>query len=964
MKKTTLILAFLVAALSAISLANISQLNAQPVDSDGEQILGTVIDAATGEPLISATVYVRETEQGAVTDLDGNFAIRNMEPGTYTLQVSYVSYATKIITDVEIGQGETVRLNVSLDASSTQMEDVIVTAEVMKNNEAGLLRERQKSISFNDAISIEAISQSGGSNAADALSKVTGASVVGGKYVYVRGLGDRYNNTQLNGINLPSADPDKNATQFDLFPANLLSSIVTSKTFTPDQPGNFTGGNVNIRTKNYPENFTLSLSSSTSYNVQSSFTEGFLQGDNSSSDAFGYDSNRGLPDLVVENNMDFPSYTQVLRDPEGAAYLNNITRSFGNEMIPDGNESFTSFSNSLTFGDQNQLFGNRIGYILSFNYGQDVSHYADATSRAWVATDPNANELATDYNFSDQKSDLNVSWGLLTNLSYQLTPSNELTFRYIRTQDGVSTGRIQEGPFVKNTQSENVIFETFVTKYVERSVESFQFSGEHAIGSRKRFKLDWDASLTENGQYEPDLRFFFHEYSEIVTPDTTFRNHSINLGSSNATLPTRIYRNLDERNKQANLKIEFPVSLGLNRDVKFKAGGSYLFKDREFTESKFDYNFGRLRYRDFNGNINAFFADGNIGVIDTTNSGIFRFGHTITNATIPSNNYTGEQSVLAGFSMIELPLSDRLILVGGARMETTNIKTVSKDSTKAPGEIDVMDILPSINMTYNIWDNMNLRVAASQTLGRPTFREFAPFQAFDFAGGRVTAGNPELERTLIQNYDFRWEWFTRPGEIYAVSMFYKNFSNPIERVIVSNNFQETYQNVNDAQVYGIEIEGRSRLDWLSDRLKYFMISGNITLIESKVDVPQRELEFAEGFDIDTQRPFQGQSPYILNLMASYENPENGISSSVSFNRFGNRLQAVGIGGTPNIYEEGRNDLFISISKSFFGHLSVKASMDNVLNNPFRTIQTFKGTDYTVTEYELGRTFKLGITYDF
>jgi hypothetical protein len=305
-KKTTLILAFLVAALSAISLANISQLNAQPVDSDGEQILGTVIDAATGEPLISATVYVRETEQGAVTELDGNFAIRNMEPGTYTLQVSYVSYATKIITDVEIGQGETVRLNVSLDASSTQMEDVIVTAEVMKNNEAGLLRERQKSISFNDAISIEAISQSGGSNAADALSKVTGASVVGGKYVYVRGLGDRYNNTQLNGINLPSADPDKNATQFDLFPANLLSSIVTSKTFTPDQPGNFTGGNVNIRTKNYPENFTLSLSSSTSYNVQSSFTEGFLQGDNSSSDALGYDSNRGLPDLVVENNMDFP----------------------------------------------------------------------------------------------------------------------------------------------------------------------------------------------------------------------------------------------------------------------------------------------------------------------------------------------------------------------------------------------------------------------------------------------------------------------------------------------------------------------------------------------------------------------------------------------------------------------------------------------------------------------------------
>ena len=927
-------------------------------------ITGTIVDAETGETIIGANVVIEGTTTGASTDIDGKYTIRDIEEGTYTFVFSYISYQKQTVTGVEITAGEVLTLDMALQPQTEELDDVVITADAILDNEAGLLRERQKSISFNDAISIEAISQSGGSNAADALSKVTGASVVGGKYVYVRGLGDRYNNSQLNGINLPSADPDKNATQFDLFPANLLSSIVTSKTFTPDQPGNFTGGNVNIRTKNYPDNLTLSISTSASYNVQSSFTEGFLQGDNSSTDALGYDSNRGLPDLLVENNMDIPSSSRVLTDPEGAAFLSNVTRAFGNEMIPDGNESFSSFSNSLTFGDQNELFGNRIGYILSLNYGQDVSHYADATSRAWVATDPNANELATDYNFSDQKSDLNANWGLLTNLSYQLTPSNELTFRYIRTQDGVSTGRIQEGPFVKNTQSQNVIFETFVTKYVERSVESFQFSGEHAIGSQKRFKLDWDASITENGQNEPDLRFFFHEFSEITTPDTTFRNHSINLGSSNATLPTRIYRNLDERNEQANLKFEFPVSIGLSRDVKFKAGGSYLFKDREFNESKFDYNFGQLRYRDFNGDINAFFADENIGIIDTTPGGFFRFGHTITNATVPSNNYTGEQTILAGFSMIELPFTDRLTLVGGARLETTNIKTVSRDSTKSPGEIDEVDLLPSVSLTYNIWDNMNLRLAASQTLARPTFREFAPFQAFDFAGGRVTAGNPELERTLIQNYDFRWEWFTRPGEIYSLSMFYKNFSNPIERVIVSNNFQETYQNVGNAQVYGIEMEARTKLDWLSERLRYFLIGGNISFMRSEVDVPQRELEFAEGFDIPEERPFQGQSPHLVNLMLSYDNPENGISSSLSFNRFGNRLEAVSIGGTPNIFEEGRNDLYASISKNFFGHLKIKASVDNLLNAPFRTIQTFKDTDYTVTEYDVGRTFKLGITYDF
>lgn len=927
-------------------------------------ITGTVVDAETGETLIGVNVVIDGTLKGNSTDLDGNYTLKDIAPGSYTLLVSYISFQKQTITGVQVEAGKTTRLDISLRPETETLDDVIVTAEVVRNNEAGLLRERQKSIAFSDAISIEAISQTGGSNAADALSKVTGASVVGGKYVYVRGLGNRYNNSQLNGVNLPSADPDKNATQFDLFPANLLSSVVTTKTFTPDQPGNFTGGNIDIRTKNYPDYFTLSVSSSTSYNIQSSFSDEYLLGSGSSTDYLGFDSNRGIPNLVEKAGFQIPTYSSVLRDPEGAAFLEDVTRSFGNEMIPEQQEAFTSFSNGITFGNQSQVFGNKLGYIMSFNYGQDVSHYKDAVSRAWVATDPNANELATDYNFSDQKSDLSVNWGFLTNISYQLNSTNEITFRYLRTQDGISTGRIQEGPFVKNTQSENVIFETFVTKYVERNIESFQLSGEHALGERKRLKVEWDASTTETGQYEPNLRFFFHEYSEISNQDTTFRNYSINLGSSNATLPTRIFRNLDETNEQANLTLEYPVRLGFKRDMKLKAGASYLLKERDFSEYKFDYNFGRLRYRDFNGDINAFFEDENIGVIDTTDSGIYRFGHTIKNASVPSNNYTGEQTILAAFSMVELPLSRKLTLVGGARLETTNIKTISRDSTKTPGEIDELDILPSINLTYNVVDNMNFRIAASQTLGRPTFREFAPFQAFDFAGGRVTAGNPELERTLIQNYDFRWEWFTRPGEIFAVSVFYKNFSNPIERVMISNNFQETYQNVDDAQVYGLELEARTRLDWISDSFKYFTLGGNVALTESKVDVPQRELEFAEGFDISQTRPFQGQSPYIVNISANYDNPETGLTSSISFNRFGDRLEAVGIGGTPNIFEEARTDLYFSVAKKFFDHLNVKASVDNVLNAPYRTIQTYKGTDYTVTEYELGRTFKLGITYDF
>lgn len=241
-------------------------------------VSGVVVDATLGETLIGVNIRLVDvpTLVGTTTDVDGRYKLDRLAPGSYSIAFSYIGFGTKTVRDVVVTSGETTRLDVTLAEETELLDEVVVEARAMRNNEATLLRDRQKAPGISDAISAEAISRSGGSNAADAMAMVTGASVVGGKYVLVRGLGDRYATTQLNGVAMPSADPDKKAVQFDLFPAGLLDNIVTAKTYTPDQPGNFSGGLVNISTRAYPDELDVSFSVSSTMNTATHFGADFI----------------------------------------------------------------------------------------------------------------------------------------------------------------------------------------------------------------------------------------------------------------------------------------------------------------------------------------------------------------------------------------------------------------------------------------------------------------------------------------------------------------------------------------------------------------------------------------------------------------------------------------------------------------------------------------------------------------
>lgn len=943
------------------------------------RISGVVVDAETGETLIGVNVVIDGTSRGTATNVDGEYSIP-VEPGSYTLKISYVSYSRKKVTNVDIEPGEVEKINVQLKPETVQSEEVTVTARALENTEAALLSSRQKSISFSNAISAEGMSSSGAGNAAEAMKKVVGASVVDGKYVHVRGLGDRYSGTQLNGSNLPSADPNKQSFQMDLFPSSLLKNITTIKTFTPDRPGNFSGGLVDVKTKDFPDQFTFEVSASTAYNTQSSF-EQILQGNSSGTDFLGFDGGaREMPNQVQRylNNpkLKMPERTNSMEDAEE---LDRLTNSFNQQMAPSSTEVGMNQSYSISVGDLLKVGGNDFGYTASLTYGKSYSSYPNGQVARWAGA-ASGDSLFSRLNLSDRKGEETVDLGGLVNLSYRLNSNNKLSATYLRTQSGNSMARYMEGRNTKDF-SEKALFQSQTLHYTERSLGSYQLKGKHYLPDLFNATVRWNASYANNTQEEPDLRYVMTVRSYLPA----FDEYKYQIDNSNAQYPpSRYFRDLDEDNVTLATDISVPFKTHTSSKGKFKFGGTFNEVDRAFRESRIEYKTprgdGTLSINDVNGDVNEFFNPRNVGVVE--NEGSPQYGLTIENASTPRNNYDATKELLALYGMVELPVVDRLKFSGGVRMEDADIKTVSHDSTTAVGNLDNTDFLPSANLTYNITDRMNARASYTKTLARPTFRELAPYVTFQFRGDYLFKGNTELKRTLVTNYDLRWEWFPNPGELFAVSGFYKEFNNPLEHVLridIGNN-ASSIQNVDKGRVYGAEFEIRKRLDFIDEFLRHFIVSTNFTVVESEVDIPRLELieilglnssqmseekideAIATAPESEKKRPLEGQSPYTFNLDISYDNPGMGLSAAVNYHIFGDRLKTVMAGPTPDTYERAYGSLDFVASQSISRNFSINMSIDNILNPYMENSQEFKGAHYINQSYRKGVSYKFGIKY--
>jgi TonB-dependent receptor len=958
-------------------------------------IRGKVTSGEDGEPLTGATVRLQQNGQvvgGAYADLDGAFTIKT-NPGTYEMVVSYVTYLDDTV-QVDLEEGGVFSQEFVLFTSV--QDEIIITAKSNQASEVSLFSKKRASINTVDGVSTDLIARTGDNNVAAAMQRISGVTVEGGKYVYVRGLGDRYSKAMMNGAVIPNLDPNRNSVQLDIIPANLIDNILVYKTFTPDLPGDFTGGLIDVATKDYPNQFGLNFTAGLGFNPQANLINDFLTYETGNNDWLGFDDGtRALPDFIANLPNGVPPRGAFDgSNPENVAQadvIQDASRSFQTGMDPMAMQGNNFLNQNYQFSIGNQfLLGDRpLGVIAGFSYRNSFQAYNGFTQdlddpqdqyrvARWKNTGTAANPSTSLLNLREhvtQYGSRAVLWGGLARVSFKPTDKHSFSINYLRNQSGESEAMFLEGPLPE--EDEGLIFQTRRLGWMERSLNSIQASGKHQFGEEKEdgkigpLKADWIFSYTLSNQEEPDLRFFSNDFRE---DDEGNRIYDIQANAY--PLPTRFYRQLEETNTDSRLNFELPFKQWSGLNAKLKFGGAYTTKDRDFAEFQYRYAQGASRIA-FEGEADDYIADGNLGysifeqVIRDDTVRQIRYKNFLQDASEDRNRYVGEQSVLAAYLMTTLPLTGRLETTFGARYEQTEASTVSGDSTAAEGNLNLQDLLPAISFKYAINEKMNLRASYTRTLARPTFREFSSFVSFAFVGDFLLRGNPGLRRTLIDNIDLRYEFYPSPSELISFSAFYKNFTDPIERIIVAQaaNLELTYVNVDQALTYGVEFEVRKNFSFISEALKNFQIGGNISLINSSVDLDPQLLQQIRSVDStrESTRPLYGQSPYAVNAELAYLDPVGGWKGSLSYSVFGPRLVAVG-GINPDIYEQPRALLNFSLSKDIRlskggrERLSVRFRANNLLNPFFRQTQTYLGEDYIYENYQLGRSYSLSLSF--
>ena len=956
-------------------------LAATAVHAQKGAISGTVYDE-DGFPMLGANVVIQGSTIGAQTDfIEGKYQFQ-VDPGTYTLVATYVGYGEQLVSDVTVVANETTVIDVTFgEDSGVELDlDVTVTAQALERGEVAVMKLRQNSDKVQDVISSQEIQRLGAGTAAAALTKVTGTTIVEGKYVYVRGLGDRYSATTMNGLQIPSIDPYRNSAQLDLIPSNILDNIVASKTFTPDLPGDFTGGSVNIKIKALPERFTWGLSLSGAYNGQSNFRNDFLTYEGGSLIAAGYnDGTLDRPDILNDPRVgEYQALSNTVdrtarRDPAVAQAVEDIANAFGNGFTQRQKSTGPDYSFSGSIGNQFNFGTVPVGVFASVSYSRDFSQYKNGVQGNYFNPGGDATSLQELYDLNDNQSIESGKVGGMFGLTVRPSSANNISFYTLYSHQGFLEGRVLQGSNENQAAAgtETDYYASQASTFLERELIDYILQGEHTLTGLGNVKIDWTASYVDSEQNEPDLRFTEYVYDAGI----------YQIARSRFTLPSRYWRDLSDNTYQGKLDFTVPILQRQSRGNAIKFGGAYRKVDRDFDENVFVYDrAGGISLTEANGDFSQYFGPGNLGYLgeaagDRNDIGVFVYDNSNL-----ANNYEGSYSVGGAYAMLTYEVTPALKAIVGLRAEQTDILVQSdiafnelskpvedQDARRIDdntADIDTVNLMPAVNLILKTGENANLRASFSQTVARPNMREVAPFGAFGFLGEPPVFGNPDLVLTSIDNYDLRFEIFPNAGEVLAVSAFYKRFRNPIVTTFrLSGEQQFTWTNSESANLYGLELEARKDLAFLGEKLANFTVSANLTLLESQQLIDDREYEISQNIDPNAsqERPFNGQSPFVANANLNYVSPNTGWEGLVAFNFFGDRLQGIGAVGSPDVYERGRGQLDVSLSKGI-ENFKFTLRARNLLNPAYQSFSTFQGTEYMYRSFERGREFSFGISY--
>ncbi|MDG1379406.1 MAG: TonB-dependent receptor [Flavobacteriaceae bacterium] len=916
-------------------------------------LAGNIIDGEFIEPMAFANILVKGTTIGTTSDFDGKYQLE-LEPSTYTIVFSFVGYTTQEISDVVIKEGEVTPLDVTLTTNS--LEAVVITTSIKRNTENAVLNMQKKSVVVLDGLSAQAIKNTGASNLASAVKNIPGVSIEGGKYVYVRGLGDRYTKSILNGIDIPGLDPDRNTIQMDLFPTNILDNVIILKSASAEYPADFTGGIVDIVTKDFPTKPEYTFSLGTGYNPDMHFNDKYLTYTGSDTDVFGYDD--GTRDLPIHRYQPIPGTF------ENKLLLTTLTNRFQRELQAKQETSNANFDFGFTLGNQYDIGGDKIGYQASFSYKNQTTFYENRQDGAFVknSSDSSVNDLSFALKSNGSEGINNVVLNGMLGLTYK-TDKSKFKANLLHIQNGESTAGSfdqvisQDGvggglePLTKNALA-----------YTERSVTNLLISGDHRFSDDENaLNLEWKFSPTFSKVMDKDHR---------ITPLQQSGEGDFFISPSASTFPIQLWRNLVEENWVVKIDLDKTVKL-FGKPTKLKFGGAYTYKFRDFSIDDFTFNIS---------GDDSFIADGNVDNLlasenlwnPTTDSGTHLvFGDQFN----PNDAYEGEQIIGATYFSAEFNLSEKLITVFGVRSEFFNsYYTGQNNSSVYDNEsiLDAFDLFPSANLIYELTDNTNLRSSYSRTTARPSFKEASVAQIFDPITNRLFIGSINLTPTYVNNFDLRYERFGEVGQMFAVSGFYKDFKDPIEQAFfLQAPTQLTVDNLGNAKVYGVELEVRQRLGFISEGLNNLKFNANVSFIKSELtmsddEFESRRLAARNGERIDRERNLQGQAPFLLNFGLDYNNSDIGLQTSLFFNVQGETLEVVGIGLVPDVYTKPFESLNFTLNKSFGENKRsfIDLKVSNILGSDRESAYQSYGTQDQIfslrspgTEFSLGYTFK-------
>ena len=872
-------------------------------------IKGTITDRQTKEPLTGATVQVSGTAQGAVADLDGNYTLE-LKNGTYTLTVRYIGYKDMTINAVEI-KGETV-LNFDMEPDTQTLGEVQVTAKKNLEGERALQMERQKATLAIENLGSKEMSLKGIGNVEEGVKKITGISVADAGQLIVRGLGDRYSTTTLNGLPIASPNPDNKLIPLDLFPSSTVQNITVSKVYNAEAFADYSGAHIDINTK---ENITEDF-----------FNIGFNTG--GKFNTLGKDSYRMNRNgsLFRTSGVDQAALNMPLSEFDNYVKTRNI---FDTSFAVKKKSSLPDFSGNLGFGKNIGIGSQTLSILASASAGNSFQNMDNAFYKTLEAT----GSVQDNFAYDSYAQELKLA--ALGHIGYTLRRHDRIGYTFFYARNATDTYQRREGI---DAEDHELIGSNNITHIY--SLQNHQLDGVHSFGGREQWELTWGGSYSKTGSEEPDRRQVMYIKND---------NGALSLFKLNRQETMRYFGSLDEEEWNGNLAMRWKW----NENNFLKLGVNYKNKSRDYKATRFYYNLNKIDpvitdIYDTDGFLNQEnIADGNV---------------VVQRVMQPKDSYRAGNEIYSGYLLTDFYPVPSLLVNLGVRYEISrqwvDYATDGGDWYAERRNLDKNDLFPTLNLKYTVNDANSIRFSASRTVTRPSFIEMAPFLYQESYGSAQIRGNNELQNGYNYNFDLRYEHFGKNGDMISLTAYFKYLDSPIERIqaLQGGATLHSFQNADNGMAGGMEVELRKQL------MKDLRLGANISYMYTNVKLPEG------GAYTNKERPLQGASPILANADLTYSprfGEERQLNLALLYNLQGSRIHAVGVSKLGDIKQQTLHTLNFSAGYDINSHFSLKLQVNDLLNRDviFKQDVPTTGQEMEVERYHKGTNFEVGISYN-